>query len=154
VTPRPPGSFLSTNSDGRLLTFKRTHYRAYAHSSYVYCMLLVPALRQRLESREVLVTGGGDGTIKLWSLDRLETAGLTEIQKFKNCSTSVLSLADNGIFLYAGLGNGRVHVYNLESRQLVQKINVGSGDVTTIQVVHGVAFCGTSSGHLKVSAFS
>lgn len=98
----------------------------------------------------MLVTGGGDGNIKVWSLSDLETAGLIPIHKFKNASAGVLSLAHNGIFLYAGLANGQVHVYNLDSQQLVQKINVCSQDITIIQVMDGVVFCGTSNGLLKV----
>lgn len=134
------------------MTFRRNQYRAYAHSSYVYCMLLAPITHHHDAKEEVLVTGGGDGTIKLWSLYKLETTGLLAIHKFRNESSSVLSLAHNRIFLYAGLDRGRVQVYNLDSQQLVQKINVGSDDVTTLQVLDGVAFCGTSIGHLKVCA--
>lgn len=149
-TPRPPCSFASTFT-GQLVTFKRDHYRAYAHSSYVYCMLLAQALHHHDGGEEVLITGGGDGTIKIWSLDNLETTGLVPIHKFKNASGSVLSLAHYGIFLYAGLAGGQVQVYNMDSQQLVQKINVGSHDVTTLQVLDGVAVCGTSNGFLKVS---
>lgn len=132
------------------MTFERSHYGAYAHSSYVYCMLIAQAPHHLHARNELLITGGGDGTIKMWSYYNLETAGLVAIQQFKNKSTSVLSLAHSGIFLYAGLGNGCVHVYNLDSYQLVQKINVGCGDVTTLQVVDGVVFCGSSSGLVKV----
>lgn len=115
-------------------------------------MVLAQALHHQGAGKEVLVTGGGDGTIKLWSLENLETTGLAAIHKFKNASASVLSLAHDGIFLYAGLADGRVNVYSLDSQQLVQKINVGSDDVTALQVIDGVAFCGTSDGYLKVYA--
>jgi di- and tripeptidase len=134
------------------MTFQRTHYRPYAHSSYVYCMLLVPAFHHDDAGKEMLVTGGGDGTVRMWSLYNLEMAGLEATHKFRNVSASVLSLAQSGIFLYAGLANGCVQVYNLDSSQLVQKINVGHEDVTTLQVIDGVAFCGTSNGLLKVFA--
>ncbi len=113
-------------------------------------MLLAQGLHHNHAETEVLVTGGGDGNIKIWSLYELETAGLVTIYKFKNNSSSVLSLAHDGTFLYAGLAGGLVQVYNLDSQQLVQKINVGSSDVTTIQVTNRVAFCGTSDGRLNV----
>lgn len=150
MTPRPICCLDSARSGGQLVTFNRTHYRAYAHSSYVYCMLLVQAVHQHDIGNELLVTGGGDGTVKTWSLDKLESTGLVVNHKFKNASTSVLSLTHNGTFLYAGLADGRVQVYNLDSQQLVQKINILSEEVTTLQVVGGVAFCGTSNGLLKV----
>ena len=109
-------------------------------------MVLAHALHRQGIGKEVLVTGGGDGVIKLWSLESLETTGLTAFHKFKNASASVLSLAYDGIFLYAGLAGGRVNVYSLDSQQLVQKINVGSDDVTALEVIAGIAFCGTSNG--------
>jgi di- and tripeptidase len=113
-------------------------------------MLLAQSLNHHDAEKEILVTGGGDGTIKMWSLNDLDTAGLVIIHKFKNASASVLSLAHNGAFVYAGLANGRVQVYSLDSRQLVQKINIGPDEVTTLQVMDGVAFCGTSNGLLQV----
>lgn len=115
-------------------------------------MLIAQPLHHLDGGNEVLVTAGGDGTIKVWSICDLEKAGLVAIHQFKNASTSVLSLAQNGIFLYAGLANGRVHVYSLDSQQLVQKINIGFEDVTALQVVNGVVFCGSSSGDVKVCA--
>ncbi|ERF74948.1 hypothetical protein EPUS_05156 [Endocarpon pusillum Z07020] len=149
VTPLPAGSHVVPTTGGQLVTFPRSNYQAYAHSSYVYCMLLAQGLRHHHAEMEVLVTGGGDGTIKIWSLYELETVGLVAIYKFRNNCSSVLSLTHDGTFLYAGLASGLVQVYNLDSQQLVQKINIGSDDVTTIQVMNRTAFCGTSNGHLK-----
>jgi di- and tripeptidase len=134
--------------------FERNHYQAYAHSGYVNCMLLGRALRQSDAEREALVTGGGDGSIRLWALDKLDSTGLVAIAKFKDTSASVLSLSFSGIFLYAGLANGKVHVYNLDSQQLVQRIKVDADNVTTVQVVDGVAFCGSSHGRLTVGHLS
>ena len=131
------------------MTFHRSHYRAFAHASYVYCLLLVPT-RFRGVKQEVLVSGGGDGAIKVWSLGSFESDALLCIHKFKNPSTIVSSLANSGALLYAGLGNGGVHIYNLESLQLVQKIKTGSDSIPTLQVMDGVAFCGTTNGMLKV----
>ena len=115
-------------------------------------MLLAQASTHHDAEREVLVTGGGDGTIKVWYLEGLANAGLGLLYKFKNPSASVMSLACNEVFLYAGLASGRVNVYNLDSQQLIQRINVGPEDVTALQIVDGVAFCGTSDGFLKVGA--
>lgn len=125
------------------------NYRAYSHKSYVYSMLLAKGLFQHDDEEEVLITGGGGGTIKLWKLDGLQTSGLVELFKFPNKESSVLSLAYSGSFLYAGLANGHANVYNLSSCQLVQRLNVGLGHVTQIQISCGSIICGTSGGWLK-----
>lgn len=113
-------------------------------------MVLARGLFHNNSGEEVLVTGAGDGAIKLWNITKLEDQGLQELFRFSNPDSSVLALVYNDTFLYCGLSDGKVHIYNLDSRQLIQKISVGSGDVTAIQVVKNVAFYGTSTGLVKV----
>lgn len=124
------------------------NYKAYSHKSYVYCMLLAKGLFQNDSEEEVLVTGGGGGTIKLWRINSAADAGIRELFKLHNKGLSVLSLAYSGTFLYAGLAGGVVHIYNLSSCQLVQKLQVGHGDVAQIQMSCGSIICGTSDGWL------
>lgn len=114
-------------------------------------MLLVRGVFHHDPNEEILITGGGDGKIKLWSIDNLEVEGLMLLDKFKNEGLSVLSLAYSGTFLYVGFSDGKAHVYSLDSRQLVQKLDVRCGDVGTIEVIGGKAFCGMSGGYVKVS---
>lgn len=125
------------------------NYRAYSHKSYVYSMLLAKGLFQHDHDEEVLITAGGGGTIKLWKLEDLNAGRLLELFKFQHKESSVLSLAYSGSFLYAGLANGIAHIYNLSSCQLVQKLTVGLGQVTQIQISCGSIICGTSDGWLK-----
>ena len=121
---------------------------AYSHKSYIYCMLLAKGLFQNDADEEVLITGGGGGTIKLWRVQGTGNAGLLELFKLKNKGYSVLSLAYSGPFLYAGLTDGVVHIYNLSSCQLVQKLKVGHGDVAQLQMSCGSIICGSSEGWL------
>ena len=116
-------------------------------------MILVKGLYPHDLDEEVLVTGGGDGAIKLWAIDGLNNEGLLPLAKFKNANVSVLSMTCNGIFLYAGFSDGKAAVYNLDSRQFVQKLDVKCGDVGTIQVIRGQVVCGTSGGFVKVGGF-
>ncbi|ETN39811.1 uncharacterized protein HMPREF1541_06037 [Cyphellophora europaea CBS 101466] len=137
------------NAGGHRATISSDHYHAYGHKSYVYSMLLVKGLFQHDDEEEVLITGGGGGTIKLWKIEDLNNGGLLELFKFKNKDSSVLSLSYSGTFLYAGMSNGFAHIYNLSSCQLVQKLNVGYGHVSQIQISCGSIVCGTSAGWLK-----
>ena len=116
-------------------------------------MVVIPTLHNDIGERDSLVTGAGDGTIKLWDLMSLGSSGLTQSYKFKIPDRSVLSLACSGIFLYAGLSDGNIYVYSLTSKQLVQQLIVPYGDVNTVRILGGVVFCGTSRGNVEVFSY-
>jgi di- and tripeptidase len=113
-------------------------------------MLLVKGVFHHAPEEELLISGGGDGTIKLWSIDNLEKEGLMLLEKFKNDGLGVLSMVYRDTFLYVGFTDGKAHVYSLDSRQLVQKLDVRCGDIGAIQVIGGKVFCGGSGGYIKV----
>lgn len=145
------GTSMSLNGQGgRVLTIPSHNYLPYAHKSYIYSMLLVKGLLNYGGCEEVLVTGAGDGTIKIWSIDSLSTDGLLQLTKFKNTGSNVLSLSFRGSFLYAGLSDGTANVYNLASNQLVQRLSIGHGDISQISVNSDSILCGTSQGRIKV----
>ena len=113
-------------------------------------MVVIPTFHNDIGELDYLATGAGDGTIKLWDLMSLGSSRLIQSHKFKIPDHNVLSLACSGIFLYAGLSDGIVYVFSLTSKQLVQKLIVPHGDVNTVRILGGVAFCGTSWGNVEV----
>ena len=143
------GNTQTPHSSVHSVTIPSTSYKPFAHKSYVFSMLLAKGLFHHDNEEEVLITSGGGGTIKLWRIDALEDDQLQSSFQFKNKGTSVLSLACSGPFLYAGLADGNAHVYNLASCQLIQKLNVGLGEVSQIQVRPRAILCGTSQGWVK-----
>lgn len=140
----------SAQASGQRLTLRSDQYKPYAHTSYVYSMLLAKGLSRRDVEDEVLITGGGGGSVRLWKMDDLHQAGLTASFRFKNKNVSVLSMSYSFPFLYAGLSEGTVNVYNLSSSQLIQRLTVGSADITQIGFSQGIICCGTSDGLIKV----
>lgn len=151
-TANPISDDDATSSDlgGRVLTISSRNYLPYAHKSYVYSILLVKGLSTQDKDDEFIITGGGDGTIKIWSIAALPTTVPTQVTKFKIPDFNVLNLSYRGLFLYAGLSDGIAHIYNLASNQLVQKLQVGHGDVSQIAVSAQTILCGTSQGWVKV----
>ncbi|KAL1960125.1 hypothetical protein VTO42DRAFT_297 [Malbranchea cinnamomea] len=131
---------------GQTLTFRRDHHRLFAHHGYVYCMLLVRGLLESRLGAEVLLTGSGDGSVKLWNL---EGEAPVEMFALKDGDESVLSMAVDGPFLYCGLSDGAVNIWNLDSRQIIKKITSQSGDVWALDIVNGITLCGDSSGVVK-----
>ncbi|KAL5339464.1 hypothetical protein BJX70DRAFT_408034 [Aspergillus crustosus] len=145
--PRADGQ--SVADGGQELTFKRDHHKLFAHHGYVYTMLLVRGLLESSPQDEVLLTGSGDGVVKLWRLeqDKADIAP-TQIGKLQNADP-VLSVAVDGSFLYCGLSGGALNIWNLDSHQLVKRITAHTGDLWAVNIIHGMAVCGDSNGIVK-----
>lgn len=117
-------------------------------------MLLVRGLIEQAPTEEVLLTGAGDGVVKLWRLDQAkDNAVPSQIAKLQN-GDPVLSIAVEGSFLYCGLAGGALNIWNLDSYQLVKRISMHTGDLWAVDIIHGVAVCGDSNGVIKVGALS
>ncbi|OAS99444.1 peptidase family M20/M25/M40 protein [Blastomyces dermatitidis ER-3] len=155
-----PGGIVTLNPDageaaerlgqgGQSLTFKKDQHKLYAHNGYIYCMLLVRGLEEWANGEEVLLTGSGDGSVKLWELGKCPEGSLLELGELKNGSDSVLSIAVDGAFLYCGLSGGAVYIWNLDSRQIIRKLTAHSGDLWAIDVVGNVTITGDSSGIIR-----
>jgi di- and tripeptidase len=113
-------------------------------------MLLVRGLVESAPSEEVLLTGAGDGVVKLWRLAQdPHNAVPSQIAKLQN-GDPVLSLAVDGSFLYCGLAGGALNIWNLDSHQLVKRITRHTGDLWAVDIINGVAVCGDSNGIVKV----
>ncbi|KAJ9608786.1 hypothetical protein H2200_006557 [Cladophialophora chaetospira] len=142
----------NSNQGGRVLTVPGHNYLPYAHKSYIYSILLVKGASAHHKDEEILISGGGDGIIKLWKIDALSASGLIQLSKIKIPDSSVLSLSYRGLFLYVGLSDGVANIYNLASNQLVQRLQVGHGDVNQIILSTESILCGTSEGWIKVKS--
>lgn len=135
---------------GQVVTFKRNHHKLFAHHGYVYTMRLVRGLVESAPTEEVLVTGAGDGVVKLWRLEQDKSnAAPSQMAKLEN-GAPVLSLAVDGSFLYCGLAGGALNIWNLDSYQLVKQITTQTGDLWAVDIIHGIAVCGDSNGIVKV----
>ncbi|KAI9796353.1 MAG: hypothetical protein M1833_006358 [Piccolia ochrophora] len=134
---------------GQSLEIDREHIVQYAHYGYVYCMLMVPESSINPSDEDILITGGGDGTIKIWHLDGRNSGAICETAVMDNGFHSVLSLALDGTLLYAGLLGGDVNVWDLDTTQLVRSIKAHSDDVYTLSVSEGFLFSASAAGDIK-----
>lgn len=153
VTPRPdasPGGAHSVSHGGKVLTFRRDQHKRFSHHGYVYSMLLVRGLVESAPSEEVLLTGSGDGSVKLWRLGQGSDGAPVQFAKLQNGSDAVLSIAVEGSFLYCGLAGGILNIWNLDSHQLVKRIAKQSGDLWAVDIIKGVTISGDSNGIVKV----
>lgn len=116
-------------------------------------MVLAKGLRDD-PKEEILISGGGDGAIKLWIIGG-EDGAISELHKLddgRDEGESVLSLVLDGTFLYAGRINGEVNVWDLETRQLVRNLKTKTEDVLALSLGGGYLFCAGVSGIVEASS--
>lgn len=104
-------------------------------------------------SDEVLITGGGEGTIKIWALDNENGGRIRELDCLDDGAeegNSVLCLAIASSFLYSGRLGGEINVWDLETKQLIRNIHTATGDIMTISVGGGYMFAGGVTGLVEV----
>lgn len=146
-TPRPASLDDHQAPGGQSLEIQKDHIVQYAHYGYVYCMLLAADL---YGDHETLISGGGDGVIKLWYLDKQDGGAITYPRSLENGDDSILALALDGTILYSGRLEGEIDVWDLDTRQLIRRVKAHSVDVLTLSVGHGSIFSGASNGVAKV----
>lgn len=151
-TPRPQ-NIRSGQLDGEVVEIDKAHMKHYAHFGYVYCMLLVRgAIRQIDPEEDVLVSGGGDGTIKIWKLSHDHTEGISEIACLgEDDAESVLSMTIDGSFLYSSKLEGVIELWDLDTKQKLRVIKAHKGDVMTLQMGWGYLFSAGATGFARVS---
>ena len=110
-------------------------------------MLVIKGFGHGDTDEELLVSGGGDGSIKIWQMDAHAIIALSTMEHGDN---SVLSMTTDGNFLYSGRSEGDVDVWDLDTRQLVRTVKAHNADVLTIAVGHDFIFTGGANGWAKV----
>jgi di- and tripeptidase len=113
-------------------------------------MLLITSTSSDDSDEDILISGGGDGVIKLWNLGPESGGALSEPLLLENGDESVLTMALDGTLLYSGRLNGEINVWDLETRQLLRRVKAHAADVLSLAVGHGLIFTGSANGIAKV----
>ena len=153
ATPKPADSNIIPKDakGGEVLEVGRESVRHFAHYGYVYCMLLTTGLPEAL-GKEVLISGGGDGNVKVWKLDEDRGGAIEELYNLddgREEGHSILTMAIDGTFLYTGRNGGEINVWDLETRQLVRNIKAHRDDVLTLSIGAGFLLSGSVTGYIR-----
>lgn len=148
ATERP--AIMSTA--GEILEVDKAHIKQYAHFGYVYCMLLARGASRLVEPEEdMLISGGGDGTIKLWKLSNNPDEGIEELASLgEDDAESVLSLTVDGSFLYSGKLEGVIELWDLDTKQRLRVMKSAKGDIMTLQMGWGFLWSASATGYSRV----
>lgn len=98
---------------------------------------------------EVLLSGGGDGAVKMWTLGG-EGRGIEELRVFSGGDSGVLSMVEEEGLLYCGLTDGEICIWDLDTCQLVRSVRSHCDDVLTMSINGNFMFSGSASGYMRV----
>lgn len=158
-TPRPTDERYDLMPRAQtVLETDRRAIRQYAHYGYVFCMAMTKGVTGFVEPEDdVLISGGGDGTIKVWRLGGKDIdpdgidKGLQELMVLgEDNAESVMSLAVDGSFLYSGKIRGIVELWDLDTKQKLRVIKAHRGDVMALQMGWGYLWSAGSTGTASV----
>ncbi|KAL8803943.1 MAG: hypothetical protein Q9200_006020 [Gallowayella weberi] len=148
-TPRPTSASEPCSQGGQQLEIDKSDIVQYAHHGYTYCMLLAGGSEGAFFEDEMLISGGGDGTTKIWSLDKAHGGTIRECKTLGSGDDSVLALALDSTLLYSGRLSGEINVWDLETCQLMRRIVSDTADILTLCVGYGSLFSGSANGIVK-----
>ncbi|KAK0941429.1 hypothetical protein LTR29_006963 [Friedmanniomyces endolithicus] len=137
---------------GDVIEIGKENVEHFAHYGYVYCMQLIKDGVPESAGNEVLITGGGDGVVKLWKLDAKRGGAVEELYSLddgREEGHSILSIAVDGTFIYSGRSGGEVDVWDTETRQLMRNLKAHRDDVLTICVGGGFMFSAAVTGYVR-----
>ncbi|KAK9244818.1 hypothetical protein V1506DRAFT_540128 [Lipomyces tetrasporus] len=119
----------------------------YAHFGYVYCMQIYqpPAHTPLGVAEEYILSGGGDGNVNIWAM---RNGTLFQVRKLSN-STSVLCMTVMDTFLYCGLTDGVINIWDLDAFQMIKSIQEHQEDVLSIASYGNCLFSGSATGYVR-----
>lgn len=101
---------------------------------------------------KMLLSGGGDGVVKLWAIDR-ETSRIDEVRSLSGGDSGVLSMVVQDSLLYCGLTDGEICIWDLDTCQLIRSVKSHCDDVLTMSIKGNFMFSGSASGYMRVCFF-
>ncbi|RSH81360.1 hypothetical protein EHS25_006891 [Saitozyma podzolica] len=132
-SPDPRVDELEVNAEDRM---------CFAHYGYVYALHMIA----RQQGSRWLVSGSGDSDVKIWLC--LPGGGLRLLREFNGLSGGVLSFAVRDSLLFAGLQDGQIVVWDLETGACIRTIEAHESDVMTMSVLGSEVYTAGADGRV------
>lgn len=115
---------------------------AFAHFGYIYTLTTVT----RPRGGRWLVSGSGNSDIKIWDIG--PGGDLQLVRSFSDLAGAVFSLGVRDSLLYAGLQDGEIDVWDLETGSCVRSIHAHEADVLSMTVLGGDVYTAAGDGRV------
>ncbi|KAI8139626.1 hypothetical protein BJV82DRAFT_626793 [Fennellomyces sp. T-0311] len=126
---------------------REKNVRSNAHDGYVYCLLHATDI-PNVEG-EVILSGSGDGDVKIWSIADSTLKLLNTLRGDTDKGVLCMAISEDG-YLFCGVQGGDVQIWDLETNQLIRSMMAHSDDVLAI-AIKGPGFVSASAdGTIKV----
>ncbi|KAG0679753.1 hypothetical protein C6P43_000081 [Kluyveromyces marxianus] len=149
-------------SQGQILQVPSSNILPFAHNGFIYSIVKLESRRDTLpvylnvkEKTQYIISGGGDGISKVWSLqtdsnsETDHSASLYLISELDN-EEPVLSQYIEFPFLYVGLTDGIVKIWDLNTNQLVSTLQSDDySDISSLAVCRDHIFASQKHGITK-----
>lgn len=127
----------------RLIEVPSSSIISYAHNGFIYSL--------KIYDKTKLISGGGDGMVNIWDL----SADRPKVMSQLDNGESVLSIALYENFLYCGLTNGQLKLWDLQTHQQLMTLqpfeddNVDEEDTLTIAAADSCVYKASKHGITK-----
>ncbi|KAI8330555.1 hypothetical protein BD560DRAFT_416277 [Blakeslea trispora] len=120
---------------------------ANAHDGYVYCLLHAKDIPN--VDGQVLISGSGDGNVKIWLIQQGGIVLLHTLEGNPDKGILCLALSEDG-YLFCGVQGGDVQIWDLETYQMIRSVMAHTDDVLAV-IVRGSGFVSASAdGSIKL----
>lgn len=139
---------------------------AFAHYGYIYALHIAdrsPLSRSRSRTKSQtnggantnkgeeqgekwLISGSGDSDVKVWLL--IPGGGLHLLKVFEGLSGAVMSFVVRDSLLYAGIQDGEILVWDLETSACIRTIEAHESDVLTMCALGGDVYSAAADGRV------
>ncbi|CAO3701846.1 unnamed protein product [Rhizopus stolonifer] len=118
-----------------------------AHDGYVYCLLAAKDI-PNIEG-EVLISGSGDGDVKIWSIQQGSLQHEHTLSGNSDKGVLCLALSEDG-YLFCGVQDGDVQIWDLETHQMIRSVMAHTDDVLAVTIQGNGFVSASADGSIKL----
>ncbi|KAL7005333.1 hypothetical protein EMMF5_005170 [Cystobasidiomycetes sp. EMM_F5] len=115
-----------------------------SHYGYVYALTCA-----NFDKEDVLVSGAGDGVIKLWTCNSTGFAFRNVLAEDDDCAVLSLASRDDAT-LFAGFQNGMIRVFDLHTGSGIRNLSATTDDIMSLSLLQDSCIATTSNGNLQL----